>query len=86
MNHIMWSNAATRANVGTLSQRGIHIFGPGSGDQACGEVGEGRMLEPLDLAERVTALQTGKQRPSSGPAGVDHRGAYPRAHRPRSFH
>ena len=66
MNHIMWSNAATRANVGTLTQRGIHIFGPGSGDQACGEVGEGRMLEPLDLAERVTALQTGATGPLRG--------------------
>ena len=66
MNHIMWSNAATRANVGTLTQRGIHIFGPGSGDQACGEVGEGRMLEPLDLAERVAALQTGAAGPLRG--------------------
>lgn len=66
MNHIMWSNAATRANVGTLTQRGIHIFGPGSGDQACGEVGEGRMLEPLDLAERIVALQTGETGPLKG--------------------
>src|SRR5271168_2475105 len=66
MNHIMWSNAATRANVGTLTQRGIHIFGPGSGDQACGEVGEGRMLEPLDLAERVAALQGGAAGPLKG--------------------
>jgi phosphopantothenoylcysteine decarboxylase / phosphopantothenate---cysteine ligase len=59
MNHIMWSNAATRANVATLQQRGIHIFGPGSGDQACGEVGEGRMLEPLELAERIASLHRG---------------------------
>jgi phosphopantothenoylcysteine decarboxylase / phosphopantothenate---cysteine ligase len=59
MNHIMWSNAATRANVGTLQQRGIHIFGPGSGDQACGEIGEGRMLEPLELVDRVAALPNG---------------------------
>src|SRR6202047_4586608 len=59
MNHIMWANAATRANVGTLQQRGIHLFGPGSGDQACGEVGEGRMLEPLELAERVGTLFSG---------------------------
>jgi phosphopantothenoylcysteine decarboxylase/phosphopantothenate--cysteine ligase len=66
MNHIMWSNAATRANVATLAQRGIHIFGPGSGDQACGEVGEGRMLEPLDLAERVVALQRGATGPLRG--------------------
>ncbi len=56
MNHIMWANAATQANVGTLRQRGIQIFGPGSGDQACGEVGEGRMLEPLELVERIAAL------------------------------
>jgi phosphopantothenoylcysteine decarboxylase/phosphopantothenate--cysteine ligase len=59
MNHIMWSNAATRANVATLQQRGIRIFGPGSGDQACGEVGEGRMLEPLELAERTASLHRG---------------------------
>src|SRR5580658_7850228 len=56
MNHVMWSNAATRANVATLQQRGIQIFGPGAGDQACGEIGEGRMLEPLELVDRVAAL------------------------------
>jgi phosphopantothenoylcysteine decarboxylase/phosphopantothenate--cysteine ligase len=56
MNHLMWSNAATRANVQTLSARGVQLFGPGEGDQACGEVGEGRMLEPLELAERLAAL------------------------------
>jgi phosphopantothenoylcysteine decarboxylase / phosphopantothenate---cysteine ligase len=59
MNHVMWSNAATRANVATLQQRGIHIFGPGAGDQACGEIGEGRMLEPLDLVDRIAALPNG---------------------------
>jgi phosphopantothenoylcysteine decarboxylase/phosphopantothenate--cysteine ligase len=59
MNHVMWSNAATTANVATLRQRGIHIFGPGSGDQACGEIGEGRMLEPLELVDRVAALHIG---------------------------
>ena len=56
MNHVMWSNAATQANVATLQHRGIGIFGPGAGDQACGEVGEGRMLEPLDLVDRLTAI------------------------------
>jgi phosphopantothenoylcysteine decarboxylase/phosphopantothenate--cysteine ligase len=50
MNHLMWSNAATRANTATLIQRGVQLFGPAEGDQACGESGEGRMLEPLDLA------------------------------------
>jgi phosphopantothenoylcysteine decarboxylase / phosphopantothenate---cysteine ligase len=59
MNHVMWSNAATRANVATLQQRGIQIFGPGAGDQACGEIGEGRMLEPLDLVDRIAALPNG---------------------------
>src|SRR5262249_38133776 len=56
MNHLMWGNAATRANVQTLLGRGVHLFGPAEGDQAGGEVGEGRMLEPLELAERLGAL------------------------------
>src|SRR5947208_2168166 len=56
MNHVMWANAATRANVATLAQRGVQVFGPAEGDQACGEIGEGRMLEPVELAERVLAL------------------------------
>ena len=56
MNHLMWSNAATRANIATLAARSVQILGPGAGDQACGESGEGRMLEPLDLAERLQAL------------------------------
>ncbi len=60
MNHVMWSNAATRANVATLQQRGIHIFGPAAGDQACGEVGEGRMLEPLQLVDRIDSLHPGE--------------------------
>jgi phosphopantothenoylcysteine decarboxylase/phosphopantothenate--cysteine ligase len=56
MNHVMWANAATRANVAQLTARGITVLGPGAGDQACGEVGEGRMLEPLELAEQLAAL------------------------------
>ena len=59
MNHVMWAHAATRANIATLQQRGVQIFGPGAGDQACGEIGDGRMLEPTDLAERVAALLPG---------------------------
>src|SRR5580704_11973769 len=50
MNHQMWANSATQANVALLKERGIHVFGPGTGDQACGEVGAGRMLEPTELA------------------------------------
>jgi phosphopantothenoylcysteine decarboxylase / phosphopantothenate---cysteine ligase len=56
MNHVMWESPATRANVATLTARGVHVLGPAAGDQACGEVGEGRMLEPLDLAERLGGL------------------------------
>ena len=56
MNHVMWSHAATRANIATLVQRGVQVYGPGEGDQAFGETGPGRMLEPLELAERLAAL------------------------------
>jgi phosphopantothenoylcysteine decarboxylase/phosphopantothenate--cysteine ligase len=45
----MWSNAATQANVALLQQRGVRVLGPGVGDQACGETGPGRMLEPLEI-------------------------------------
>lgn len=51
MNRLMWANAATQANVATLKSRGVRVLGPAQGDQACGEVGPGRMLEPLALAE-----------------------------------
>jgi len=56
MNQQMWRNPATQANVALLSERGIQLLGPAEGDQACGEVGPGRMLEPaqlLDALERV---------------------------------
>ncbi len=53
MNRLMWANPATQANVATLRARGVAILGPGTGEQACGETGPGRMLEP---AEIVAAL------------------------------
>lgn len=59
MNRVMWANAATRANVATLQQRGVKVLGPGEGDQACGEIGAGRMLEPLDLVDRAGLLLRG---------------------------
>ncbi len=55
MNGRMWAAAATRSNVETLRARGVRMLGPGSGDQACGEVGEGRMLEPAELAALLDA-------------------------------
>jgi phosphopantothenoylcysteine decarboxylase / phosphopantothenate---cysteine ligase len=56
MNRLMWSNAATRANVALLQERGVRVLGPAEGDQACGEVGPGRMLEPDELADLVESL------------------------------
>jgi phosphopantothenoylcysteine decarboxylase/phosphopantothenate--cysteine ligase len=56
MNRLMWANAATQENVATIARRGVRIFGPGEGDQACGETGPGRMLEPADIATRVGGL------------------------------
>jgi phosphopantothenoylcysteine decarboxylase/phosphopantothenate--cysteine ligase len=58
MNRLMWSNAATQANVATLKQRGVHLLGPAEGDQACGETGAGRMLEPLEIVSRADGLLT----------------------------
>jgi len=55
MNRLMWANAATRANVELLRSRGVAILGPGVGDQACGETGPGRMLEPADLVDAILA-------------------------------
>ncbi len=54
MNRQMWAHPATQENVATLRARGTTILGPGSGDQACGEVGAGRMLEPMELATELT--------------------------------
>ena len=53
MNRVMWANAATQANVAALRARGFRIHGPGSGEQACGETGEGRMLEPEQLIDAL---------------------------------
>ena len=60
MNQQMWQNQATVENMKTLSQRKIHILGPDAGEQACGEVGLGRMLQPVDIATQLGELfQTG---------------------------
>lgn len=56
MNQQMWSNAATQANLAVLASRGVQLLGPDIGDQACGEVGQGRMLEPQQIVARVAAL------------------------------
>ncbi|MEL7089747.1 MAG: bifunctional phosphopantothenoylcysteine decarboxylase/phosphopantothenate--cysteine ligase CoaBC, partial [Planctomycetota bacterium] len=56
MNRLMWSDPATTTNVTTLAERGIALLGPGEGDQACGETGAGRMLEPLAIVNEVAGV------------------------------
>jgi phosphopantothenoylcysteine decarboxylase / phosphopantothenate---cysteine ligase len=58
MNQQMWANPATQANIVALRRRGVNIFGPGEGSQACGEMGLGRMSEPTELAAMTAALFT----------------------------
>ena len=72
MNVRMWEHAATRANVETLAGRGIMRVGPGEGDMACGEFGEGRMAEPDEIVGAVEAFFAGKVAtvtPSGGAPG-----------------
>lgn len=56
MNRQMWENPATRRNAATLAADGITLLGPGCGDQACGESGAGRMLEPEEIVEDLIAF------------------------------
>lgn len=58
MNQGMWHNAATQANLELLIERKVIIFGPAEGGQACGDVGPGRMLEPLQLVDAAAGLFT----------------------------
>ena len=60
MNRQMWENPATRRNIARLADDGIEVWGPAAGDQACGEVGMGRMIEPAQIAERVVRAFTPK--------------------------
>ncbi len=58
MNQAMWSNPATQTNLDILRARNMLVFGPASGEQACGDTGLGRMLEPQQLIEHCEALFT----------------------------
>ncbi|OBT05251.1 phosphopantothenoylcysteine decarboxylase [Shewanella sp. UCD-FRSSP16_17] len=53
MNQQMYRNQATQENLANIARKGITVWGPASGDQACGEVGPGRMMEPLAIAEQL---------------------------------
>jgi phosphopantothenoylcysteine decarboxylase / phosphopantothenate---cysteine ligase len=59
MNRQMWANPATQANVRILKERGVRVLGPASGEQACGEVGVGRMLEPNQITAEVFTTRGG---------------------------
>jgi len=56
MNREMWSHPATQRNLAQLRADGAMVLGPGSGDQACGEIGDGRMLEPEELRDELIAF------------------------------
>ena len=58
MNVQMWDNLATQRNLAQITQDGIHVFGPAHGDQACGEIGAGRMLEPTEIVSLLPKLFT----------------------------
>jgi phosphopantothenoylcysteine decarboxylase/phosphopantothenate--cysteine ligase len=56
MNRIMWESPATQSNIRVLRSRQIAVLGPAQGEQACGETGSGRLLEPGDLVQQLAAL------------------------------
>ena len=70
MNRLMWANAATQANVATLRSRGVTVLGPGSGAQACGEVGDGRMSEPQSIADDVLQSLATVATPATSPGAL----------------
>ncbi|MBZ0068875.1 MAG: bifunctional phosphopantothenoylcysteine decarboxylase/phosphopantothenate--cysteine ligase CoaBC [Thiobacillus sp.] len=59
MNHEMWAAPPTRRNLGQLQADGVQVLGPAAGEQACGEVGLGRMLEPVDIMSALSGLLGG---------------------------
>lgn len=60
MNQQMWAQAATQDNLNVLIQRGITVHGPASGEQACGDIGLGRMLEPEQLHDAIVDALGGR--------------------------
>jgi phosphopantothenoylcysteine decarboxylase / phosphopantothenate---cysteine ligase len=62
MNLMMWAHPATQANLATIEARGVKRIGPGSGELACGEVGSGRMAEPLEIVGAIERILAGDAR------------------------
>ena len=89
MNHVMWSNPVVQANRQLLEERGVRILGPDSGDQACGETGAGRMVEPDAIAAAVTGPDhcfRGAAAAAPWPQDHDYRWADARSDRPGAIH
>ena len=61
MNRLMWSNEATQENIQVLKQRGFEVLEPDEGEQACGEIGAGRMPEPQAIFEQTVLRQNQRQ-------------------------
>jgi len=61
MNQQMWAQAATQENMAGLASKGFHIIGPDSGEQACGDIGSGRMTEPNDILTAVESFFPSRQ-------------------------
>ena len=62
MNALMWAHPATQANLATLAARGVRRIGPNAGDLACGEVGSGRMAEPMEIVAAIEKSLVDDQR------------------------
>src|SRR5208283_5236186 len=62
MNLMMWAHPATQANLATLEARSVKRVGPGSGELACGEVGSGRMAEPIEIIAAIERVLAGDTR------------------------
>ena len=60
MNQQMWRNPATVANVSTLESRRVEILGPAEGEQACGDMGPGRMLEPENMIQLIIGVENAR--------------------------
>lgn len=59
MNQVMWKHPATQSNLELLVRRGVQFIGPAEGEQACGDVGPGRMVEPAEIAAQLLKPMTG---------------------------
>lgn len=66
MNVRMWQHPATQRNIATLRRDGVTLVGPGDGEMACGEFGPGRMAEPAEILDAITAMLEPKPLPLAG--------------------